>query len=57
MVHWVERVEEWGQGLILLSGFYKAGMKMTPHSRDGIDVPRSRNGAFNPVLCDYCTAH
>jgi len=45
----VEVVKEHGT----LRGFYKAGMKMTSRSQDRVDVPGSRNGAFNPVFCDY----
>jgi hypothetical protein len=41
------------RGSILLSEFYKAGTKMTPRSRVGIDVLGSRVEAINPVLCDY----
>jgi len=32
----VDGVEEWGT--VLVRHFYKAGVKMTPHCRDGIDV-------------------
>jgi len=33
--------------------FYKAGTKMTPHFRDGIDVSGSRNDTLDPDFCDY----
>jgi hypothetical protein len=44
---------ERGRGLILLSGFYKTGTKMTPCSRVETDFPWSRNDAIDPVLHDY----
>ena len=33
--------------------FYKAGTKMTPRFRDGINIFRSRNDTLEPDLCDY----
>jgi hypothetical protein len=44
-------VEE--RGTVFVRGFYKAGMKMTPRFRDGIGVPRLRNGTLDPDFCDY----
>jgi hypothetical protein len=43
-------VEE--RGTVLVRG-YKAGTKMTPHFRDGIGVPGSRNGTLDPDFFDY----
>ena len=38
---------------VLMRGFYKAGTKMTPRFRDGIDVSGSRNGTLNPDFSNY----
>ena len=38
---------------VLVRSFYKAGTKMTPRFRDGIDVSGSRNDTLDPDFCYY----